>query len=219
MPMSTARYARSLFAGVALACAFIAPATASAGIAEGDALRISTTGQRSLKWTWTPPGHQDRYGHSEGLMHAPMATVIQRVLDYGKYKELAPWRFTASRVVGHEKGTDLYMEFSVLHGLVKLWDVSRFNERSGGEGIHVVEGKFLRGNVKDSNIIWTVERVDDDYTVLKCDILLKPDLPVSPAQSAIDEELRDAAQQAVDGVQRKAQGDDKVATWTPPHGP
>src|SRR5215831_1099424 len=52
-----------------------------------DALRIASAGH-SLKWNWTPPGHAERYGHAETLIHAPLASVRTRVQDYAHYREI-----------------------------------------------------------------------------------------------------------------------------------
>ena len=219
--MSIARSMRTLLSVSALALVALAPATASASQAEGDAIRISTSGQRSLKWNWTPPGYSDRFGHSEVLINAPFDRVRAGVQDYAHYTTFAPKRFTASRVVGRDgSDTKVYMEFSVLNGMVTLSQVERFSAaRSVGNDTEVVEGRFIEGKkVKDSRVLWTIERVDDNFTVLKCDILIKPDLPISPPASAIDEELRDAAQQAVDGVHRRAQGHDRAVKWLPAKG-
>jgi hypothetical protein len=219
--MIMARSARLLLSATTLAFLALVPVTAHATPAEADAVKLSTSGQRSLKWNWTPPGRSARYGHAEVLINAPMDKVRAQVQDFTHYQQLAPWRFTKSKIVGHEgSDTKVYMEFSVLNGMVKLSQVVKFAPaRSVGNDTEIVEGKFVSGTrVKDANVYWTIERVDDSFTVLKCDIFMKPDLPIDPPQSAIDEELRDSAQQAVDGVHRKAQGHDRVVTWSPKQG-
>lgn len=220
--MSIARTFRTLRTFVslsALALVALAPATASASQqAQADAVRISTSGQRSLKWNWTPPGYSDRFGHAEVLINAPLDKVRAQVQDYGHYSTFAPKRFTQSKVVGHEgSSTKVYMEFSVLGGHLTLSQTALFSPpKITAADTESVEGKFLSGNkVKDSRVLWTIEKVDESFTVLKCDILIKPDLPISPGQAAIDEELRDAAQQAVDGVHRRAQGHDRAVKWLP----
>jgi hypothetical protein len=212
----TTRTIRALLSASALAVLTLVPAAAQASPdAEEDALRISGAGH-ALKWNWTPPGKSDRYGHGEVLINASYDRVRMSMLDFGKYKELAPSRFKSSRVVGHENGgTQVYMQFSAMHGLVSLWNVLNFGAPyDAGEDTEMMEGKFVRGNITDSNVIWTIKRVDDDFTVLKCDILLKPDIPAP--QSALDEELRDAAQQAVDGVRERAQGNNANVPWSRP---
>ncbi len=218
--MSIARTVRAFLTVSTLALCALAPATANATQAEADAVRISTSGQRTLKWTWTPPGKSDRYGHAEVLINAPLADVRKQVQNFGQYKDFAPKRFTLSKVVpGTGGGTNVKMEFSVLHGMLKLQFVEKFAApRPAGAGVEIIEGKFVSGNVKDANVVWTLESVTDTFTVLKADVLIKPDLPGDYAQGAIDEELRDAAQQACDGVHSRAQGHGRTVQWAPNKG-
>lgn len=219
--MIMARSARLFLSATTLAFLALAPITAHATPAEADAIKISTSGHRSLKWNWTPPGKSQRYGHAEVLINAPIDKVRAQVVDYGHYQQLAPWHFSKSKVVGHEGAdTKVYMEFSVLNGMVKLSQVAKFSPpKNIGNDTEIVEGKFVSGTrVKDANVFWTIEKVDDAFTVLKCDLFLSPDLPINPPQSAIDEELRDSAQQAVDGVHKRAQGHDRAVPWSPKQG-
>ena len=213
--MTTARKLRAVLSAAALAAVTLAPMAAQASPdAEEDALRISAAGH-TLKWNWTPPGKSERFGHGEAVVGASYDRVRDQILGFQHYKEFNPARFKASRVVGHPDGggSDVYMQFSALHGMVTLWTVLRFNPfHSTSDTDEVMEGNFQRGNVDDADVIWTIKKVDDNFTVVKCDILLKPDIPAP--QSALDEELRDAAQQAVDGVRERAQGNKDNARWS-----
>jgi hypothetical protein len=180
-----------------------------------DAARIASAGH-SLKWNWTPPGRADRYGHAETLVHAPEASVRARVLDFGRYHEIMPEKFRSSRVVAHgpDGSADVYVQIAVLHGMVLLWDVTRFAPaRALATGLDVVEGRMLagKGNIEDLSVVWTVHAVDSEWTVLKLDLLLKPGIPVP--QSAIDEELRDSAMNAVDAIHDRVQGSRGIDGW------
>jgi hypothetical protein len=180
-----------------------------------DALRIASAGH-SLKWNWTPPGHAERYGHAETLIHAPIASVRTRVLDYAHYKDMLPSRFKMSRVVGHvpDGSADVYIQIAVLHDMVRLWDVTRFSPlKRAASGLETLEGRMVpgKGNVEDMNVVWTMHALDAGWTVLKLDLLLKPGLPAP--QSAIDEELRDSARYAVDMIHDRAQGTSSVGPW------
>jgi hypothetical protein len=180
-----------------------------------DAARIASAGH-SLKWNWTPPGRADRYGHAETLVHAPEASVRARVLDFGRYHEIMPEKFRSSRVVAHgpDGSADVYVQIAVLHGMVLLWDVTRFAPaRAVATGLDVVEGRMLagKGNIEDLSVVWTVHAVDSEWTVLKLDLLLKPGIPVP--QSAIDEELRDSAMNAVDAIHDRVQGSRGIDGW------
>jgi hypothetical protein len=188
---------------------------AASGASDPEALRIASAGH-SLKWNWTPPGHVDRYGHAETLIHAPLAAVRARVLDYQHYREILPSRFKISRVVGHvpDGSADVYIQIAVMHDMVLLWDVTRFAPlRRPSPDLEVVEGKMLpgKGNVEDFDVVWTMHALDPEWTVLMLDLLLKPNLPAP--QSAVDEELRDSAMIAVDVIHDRSQGSPRVGPW------
>ncbi|MGA3123877.1 MAG: hypothetical protein ABSF69_24220 [Polyangiaceae bacterium] len=188
---------------------------ARADVLDPEASRIAAAGH-SLDWNWTPPGHADRYGHAETLIHAPLDLVRAHVTDFSHYRDISPTRFKSSRVVGHEpdRSTDVYIQISVLHGVIALWDVARFSPaRTVSPGVEVLEGRMIpgKGNVEDMDVVWTIRALDDRWTVLKFDILLKPGLPAP--QSMIDEELRDSARYAVDAIHDRAQGTQGIAQW------
>ncbi len=199
-----------LFAVAALA---LAPSLAYAGELDPDAARIVAAGH-ALKWNWTPPGQTERYGHAETLIHAPSTVVRTRVVDYAHYKDFEPEKFRTSRVVGHgaDGSADVYIQIAVMHGMVMLWDVTRFAPpKTVAPGVDVIEGRMVpgKGNVDDLDVVWTVRAIDDEWTVLKFDLLLKPGLPAP--QWAMDEELRDYAMCAVDAIHDRAQGSRGIA--------
>jgi hypothetical protein len=187
----------------------------NASSADPEASRIAAAGH-SLKWNWTPPGHADRYGHAETLIHAPLASVRQRVMDYAHYKDILPSKFRSSRVIGHvpDGSADVYIQIAVMNDMVLLWDVTRFAPaKRMSPSLEVVEGRMLpgKGNVEDLDVVWTMHSLDAEWTVLKLDLLLKPGLPAP--QSAVDEELRDSARYAVDMIHDRAQGSGAVGPW------
>jgi hypothetical protein len=189
------------------------PPAARADIGDPEALRIAAAGH-SLKWNWTPPGRVERYGHAETLIHAPLAAVRTRVVDFGHYKDILPGRFKISRVVGHvaDGSADVYIQIAVMHEMILLWDVTRFSPaRPAYPGFEVVEGRMVpgKGNVQDVDVVWTLHALDDQWTVLKLDLLLKAGLPAP--QSAIDDELRDSAWYAVEAMHDRAQGSPGIA--------
>ncbi len=213
--------ARSRWFGFALplaaALAFV-PATFAPSIAHADddadvtRLNAATT---VLKWNYVPTGKAERFGHAEVMINAPIAKVRALVTDYGHYKDFAPTKFQNSRIVAKKAGeTDVYLQIPIMNGLVTLWDVARFGApRVISPGVEVIEGHQVKGNLKDLVVIWTIRSLGDNATVLKCDLLLS--LNVAAPQPAIDEELRDAAGQAVDAIWIKAQnGNRKIIPFT-----
>ena len=180
-----------------------------------DAARIATAGH-SLTWNWTPPGRTDRFGHAETLIHAPLPKVRRMVLDFGHYRELAPYSVKTSRIVGHEPdgSIDVYMQIGVMNDMVTLWNVTRFAPlRKVSDGLEVLEGKMIpgKGNVEDGAAVWTLHAVGPEWTVLKFDVLLRPGIPAP--QSSIDEELRNSASHAVDAIHDKAQGSPGIQAY------
>ena len=154
------------------------------------------------KTNWTPPGRSERYGHAEGAVAAPLPEVKKRLLDFNHYKELAGPKFKTVRVVGKEEGgTDVYFQLPIMKGLVTIWYVTRFAAPRTVGGGEVLEGTFVKGNIKGMHIVLRVAPgADPKSSVMMCDLLLSPGLPAP--QSALDEELRDACGDAITNVRR-----------------
>jgi len=167
--------------------------------------RLNSAGH-TLKWNWNPPGHQERYGHAETLVQAPLDTVRTQVLDFGHYKDLSGGKFKTSRMIAKEgDNTDVYFQVPVMKGMLTLWYVSRFGPlQVASAGNEMVEGRFVRGNIKDMHLQMKMRKVDDRFTIMSCDLYVLPTFPAP--QSAVDEELRDACKDAVEAVRDRSQG-------------
>jgi hypothetical protein len=200
----------SLTSAAALAVALLM-ARPAAAIDDADVAKLADG--KSQKWNWQPPGTGERYGHAEVLVNAPLAAVRKQVLDFAHWKDLVPDKFHNVRVVGKDaSGTEIYMQVPVMHGVLMLWNVMRFQELAAvAPEWSIVEGWFVKGNVKKANAVWTMHKIDDGFTVVKFDLLMLPNLPAP--QAAIDEELRDAAMQAVDAIHDRAQGHNRVVAY------
>ncbi len=158
------------------------------------------------KSNWVPPGKAERYGHAEGIVNASPAEVKKRLVDFGHYKELAGPKFKQVRVVGKEgDGTEVYFQLPIMKGLVTIWYVTRFAPAKSVGGADVVEGTFVKGNIKGMHIALKVQPGPDaKSSVMTCDLLLTPSLPAP--QSAVDEELRDACGDAIVSVRKLTGG-------------
>jgi hypothetical protein len=91
-----------------------------------------------------------------------------------------------------------------MKGLVTIWYVTRFAPARPAQGdADVIEGRFVKGNIKDMQIVFTLRRGPDEKqsTVLVCDLNLEITIPAP--QSALDEELRDACGDAVNAVRAR----------------
>jgi hypothetical protein len=178
----------------------------SVALADQDSDVARLADGRSQKTNWVPPGTEDRYGRAEVLVHAPLAKVKDLVLDFGGYKQFVPDRFHNVHVIGKEQGgTDVYMQVPIMRGMINLWQVMRWRDVTPlAPGWAIVEGFYTKGNLKKANAAWTLRRIDDTTTLVQFDLLV---LPLVPAPEAlVDEELRDAAVQAVDNIRDRAQG-------------
>jgi hypothetical protein len=175
----------------------------SADDLKGQADRLAKD-QGPIRSNWTPPGKSERYGHAEGLIAAPYDAVKARLLDFPRYKELAGPKFKKVSVVDKSAtGTDLYFQLPIMKGLVTIWYVTRFSTaRPGMAGAEVVEGKFVKGNIKDMQIVFTIRPTADQKTILVCDLNLAITLPAP--QAALDEELRDACGDAVNAIRARS---------------
>ena len=162
-----------------------------------------------------PTGKTERYGHAEILLRAGLPRVRRVITDFGHYKDIVPRKFHNARVIAKESGrTDLYMQIPIMRGMITLWDVLRFGPTKLTAEGEVLEGTFVRGNVKDANLVLRMRAVDDGSTILVCDLLILPKIPAP--QSAIDEELRDAAGDALDGIKQRLESEGKDAAPPPP---
>lgn len=162
-----------------------------------------TKDQGPLRTNWTPPGKSERYGRAEGLIAAPYDVVKARLLDFPHYKELAGPKFKKVSVVDKTPaGTDLYFQLPIMKGVVTIWYVTRFGAaRPGMNGAEIIEGKFVKGNIKDMQIVFTLRPGPDQKTILVCDLNLAINLPAP--QDLLDEELRDACGDAVNAVRAR----------------
>ncbi len=156
-----------------------------------------------VKTNWTPPGKSDRYGHAEAIIAAPYTVVRERLLDFPHYKELAGPKFKKVSLVDKSaNGTDLYFQLPIMKGLVTIWYVTRFaTARPGMNGAEIIEGRFVKGNIKDMQIAFTIRPTPDQKTILVCDLNLAIHLPAP--QAALDEELRDACGDAVNALRAR----------------
>jgi hypothetical protein len=162
--------------------------------------------KKTLNWNHTPFANKDRYGHAEALVDAPADKVAKTAIDFGHYRDLHH-KFKTARIVAKEGDqTDVYMRYPVTIGpmTIELWEVMRFAPDRTNGGTHVIEARGIKGDMKRGHTLITIKPVDAKHSLLVVDILLVPTLPAP--QSYVDEELRDGAQDFVNGIRDRAQG-------------
>jgi hypothetical protein len=155
-----------------------------------------------IKSNWVPPGKSQRYGHAEGLISAPVDAVRAKLLDFTRYKDLAGPKFKSVKVVDKQgQSTDVYFQLPIMKGIVTIWYVTRFPPSRSVGGGDVLEGTFVKGNIKNMHIAFTVRPgTDEKNSVLICDLVLQPNVPAP--QAALDEELRDACGDAINSLRK-----------------
>src|SRR6476646_6859098 len=123
----THRLGRAFFASTAVLAAVLLATPPAAALDDADPPKLADG--NAQKWNWVPPGTGDRYGHAEVLVNAPLAAVKKQVMDFAHWKDLVPDKFHNVRVVGKDaSGTEIYMQVPVMHGVLTLWNVMRFQE-------------------------------------------------------------------------------------------
>ncbi|MCC6648025.1 MAG: hypothetical protein IT374_20965 [Polyangiaceae bacterium] len=203
---------RNLLITALAACLAFAPLVASADDSDAEAKRLS---DRSVpRYEVSVPGASIKAGGAMVLVNAPIATVRKAVQDYGRYQSMIP-RFKKSRVIAKKDGkTDVYLEVPILHGAATVWSQTRFDApvKDGAKGERI-EGRLVEGNVEDMRTTFRLRAVDDTHTILKCELLIVPKLPLPG--SMVTPELAFAADQAVTALraraERRAAGDQGTA--------
>src|SRR5262249_1769451 len=143
-------------------------------------------------------------GGGKTAVHAPLSVVRKVITDYPNYKDFIH-KFSQSRRLKKDKdtgATDTYLEVPILHGAYKVWAVTRFMPPHKVGSEERVDGKMLdekQSNVKDLRAVWRLIPCGEDWTILKLELLMVPNLRIGVPNRLITSELMSAADQAVSG--------------------
>lgn len=151
-----------------------------------------------------PAGQSARHGIAERIFAAEPATVLASLQRYADYKDFAPNKFKTSRVLGIGKNgdTDVYMQLAILRGAVTLWQTMRFSPpRVLSSDLRVIDGHYVDGNLAGAHVRLVVASAGERETYVRLELLIE--LPFFAPEAAIDEELRDAAGDALNGVAKR----------------
>lgn len=162
--------------------------------------------KKTLNWNHVLGANKDRYGHAEAIVDAPVDKVAKTATEFGQYRHLHR-KFATARVIAKEGDqTDVYMRYPVVIGPVRIemYEVMRFGPVHASGTAQVIEARGIKGDMKRGHTVITVKPIDAKHSILEVDILLVPTLPAP--QSYVDEELRDGAQDLVNGLKDRAQG-------------
>jgi hypothetical protein len=169
-----------------------------------EATRLAAAGG-TMKWSYVPQGRTERFGHAEAIIAAPVSFVRDQATDFAHYKDLSNGRIRTSRLVDKRTGsTDVYLQVPVLHGMLTLWEVMRFGDvHRAADGTETFTGTLVAGNVRASEMTFTIRPAGAGRSIASCDMLLTPQF--AAPQSALDSELRDAAESAVRAIASRAE--------------
>ena len=134
---------------------------------------------------------------------APEDLVRSVVLDYKNYAKFMA-RFEKSQIVGRSGDkTDVYLQVPILKGAAKVWAVVRFEPIKQVDGVEVLTGHMIKGNVKRLDATWRLKKLDESSTQVVLELLIVPDMPVP--DSLVVPEVRFAAAKAVEGSRDEAE--------------
>lgn len=172
--------------------------------ADDDASRLAAAGG-TQKWSYVPQGRSERFGHAEAIVSAPVPFVRDQATDFAHYKDLSNGRIRTSRLVDKRaNATDVYLQVPVLHGMLTLWQVMRFEDvRRAPDGTETFTGKLVSGNVRAAEMTITIRPAGTGRSIASCDLLITPQF--AAPQSSIDAELRDAAESALRAIASRAE--------------
>jgi hypothetical protein len=175
-----------------------------------EATKLAKLGGKT-KTNLIPPGQTEKHGHAEVLIEAPIDMVEQQVRAFGQYKDFAPGKFKTSKIVDKtETTTDVYMQIAIMKGFVTLWQIVRFGPtRTVSNDTRVIEGNLVKGNVRAAHSLFALRKVSERRTILKVDVLIAIEVPAP--EELLDEELRDYASDALEGLRDKSQAAAKAA--------
>jgi ribosome-associated toxin RatA of RatAB toxin-antitoxin module len=118
-------------------------------------------------------------GRAVIVVDQPIEEVLPIVLDYANYVHFMP-HFTHSKVLAQRGSRAMvYMEVSLAKGMYTLYGQLNLAERPQDDGVRVVEGRLVDGNINAFNASFRLTPVDDgERTEIDFTIYVDPDLPL-----------------------------------------
>ncbi|APR77812.1 Hypothetical protein A7982_03159 [Minicystis rosea] len=138
-------------------------------------------------------------------VRAPAARVREVILDFAHYPEFMP-HYETCRVLGTTKagGHDVYMRIGAVRGVVKMWARIEVQKPTLEDGAETYRSRFIDGNIKDLQAVWSVKPIDEKTTQLVVEVFMHPKLPL-PA-TVVNGENIEGARTAVMAFKARAEG-------------
>jgi ribosome-associated toxin RatA of RatAB toxin-antitoxin module len=179
-------------------------ATVFAGTARADEpVRAAAGPAKAVRYALRTPASSIDAGGARVRVRAPTSVVEKVVTDFNSYPEFIR-KFERARVLGRSgKQTDVYLQVPILKGAAKVWAVVRFSPPRVQNGVRIIEGRMVKGNVDKLEATWRIKRIDERTTELSLELLIEPKLPVPG--SLVTKEVASAADTAVSGSRTRAE--------------
>jgi len=141
-------------------------------------------------------------GRAVIVVDQPIEEVLPIVLDYANYVQFMP-NFTRSKVLAQRGSRAMvYMEVTVAKGMYTLYGQLNLDERPQDDGVRVVEGRLVDGNINAFNASFRLTPVDGGRrTEIDFTIYVDPDLPLP--SSVFSRENERAADRAVRALRQR----------------
>lgn len=145
------------------------------GISVWGAEAVAAKAPHIVRYAVPVAGSKLPAGAARGGVGASTDVLTSVVTDYDEYDVFIS-RFNSARVVKRSKNsTDVYLEVPILHGLSKVWAVTRFTQVKLPDGSSVVRGRMLKGNMKRFDPTWRVRKLPDGRSELALELYVVPD--------------------------------------------
>jgi hypothetical protein len=198
----------------ALVTVLLVGAFAARAHADDEADKLTARG-KALRYSvkTTEPANSIDTGGAAIMVNAPIDQVRPIVTDYRHYAQFIK-PFEQSKLISKKDGvSEVYFEVPVLHGAAKIWAVVKIGKPvKDGDGEKIVATYGNKGNVDDFRALWRLRAIDETHTIVKCEILVDPKMPMPPTM--VTGELSYAADKAVTAVRDKAEKNVGAATRT-----
>jgi hypothetical protein len=178
-------------ASLFLTLAFVAPAHAAPELtpaelkdhlweyADLNALAERLPPRKLITRTFEQKGTEILGGLSIGLIKAPVDKVLPVIMAYQNFKDMLPF-FKESTLLGSGgERTLVHVKIELAKGVVKLWGNLEFIESKEKQGILVINGGLMQGNMKVFLARFEIAPTKSGDTLILVRLLVDPDINIA----------------------------------------
>lgn len=151
------------------------------------------------------PGTSLRTGYAATIVHRPVSRVLAVIHDVDRYRELVP-QFEQSRELRRTAASqDVFVRLSIA-SLAHIWARVRYRDTSMPNGVVLIDGRALQGNVDRLDVRWRATPIDGGAaTMLEFWSLVVPSLPIPLPGAILDRAQEIVARRGVEAVRQQAE--------------